>query len=70
MRTIIDLPESDRKTLNLLGRQLGISGAEAVRRAVAEFLKSHRPASDDALFGIWRNRKEDALDYEDRVRAE
>lgn len=70
MRTIIDLPESDRDMLDLLSRQLGISRAEAVRRAVAEFLKSHRSASDDDLFGIWRNRNEDALDYEDRVRAE
>jgi len=70
MRTIIDLPETDREALDLLSRQLGISRAEAVRRAVAEFLKSHGPASDDDLFGIWRNRNEDALDYEDRVRAE
>ena len=70
MRTIIDLPESDRETLDLLSRQLGISRAEAVRRAVAQFLKSHRPASDDDLFGIWRHRNEDALDHEDRVRAE
>lgn len=71
MRTIIDLPESDRETLDLLSRQLGISRAEAVRRAVAEFLKSHRPTvCDDALFGVWRNRGEDALDYEDRLRAE
>ena len=70
MRTIIDLPESDRETLDLLSRQLGISRAEAVRRAIAEFLKSHRSVSDDDLFGVWRNRNEDALDYEDRVRAE
>jgi metal-responsive CopG/Arc/MetJ family transcriptional regulator len=70
MRTIIDLPESDRETLDTLSRKLGISRAEAVRRAVAEFLKSHRSASDDELFGIWRNRNEDALVYEDRVRAE
>lgn len=30
----------------------------------------HGPASDDDPFGIWRDRKEDALDHEDRVRAE
>ena len=70
MRTIIDLPESDREKLDLLSRQLGISRAEAVRRAVAEFLKSHRSTSSDDMFGIWSNRNEDALDYEDRVRAE
>jgi metal-responsive CopG/Arc/MetJ family transcriptional regulator len=70
MRTIIDLPESDRETLDALSRQLGISRAEAVRRAVAEFLKSHRTGSDDEIFGIWRHRSEDALTYEDRIRAE
>lgn len=70
MRTIIDLPEADRASLDALSRQLGISRAEAVRRAVAEFLKSHRTDSGDDLFGIWRHRSEDALAYEDRVRAE
>jgi len=70
VRTIIDLPESDRETLDAFSRQLGISRAEAVRRAVAEFLKAHRTACDDELFGIWRSRNEDALAYEDRIRAE
>ena len=70
MRIIIGLPESDRETLDALSRQLGISRAEAVRRAVAEFLKAHRTACDDALFGIWRSRNENALAYEDRTRVE
>ncbi|MCA1780477.1 MAG: ribbon-helix-helix protein, CopG family [Xanthomonadaceae bacterium] len=70
MRTIIDLPESDRDSLDALSRRLGISRAAAVRQAVSEYLKTHRPARDDELFGIWRKREEDSLDYEDRIRAE
>ena len=70
MRTIIDLPESDRDALDTLSRRLGISRAEAVRQAISEYLKAHRPASDDELFGIWRKREEDSLAYEDQIRAE
>jgi len=70
MRTIIDLTESDRESLDALSRQLGISRAEAIRRAVADFLRSHQPATDAEMFGIWRDRDEDAIAYENRVRSE
>ena len=70
MRTIINLPDSDRETLDKLCRKLGISHAEAVRRAVSEYLQAHRTVTDDELFGIWRDHDEDALAYEDRVRAD
>ena len=70
MRTIVDLPETDRESLDALSRRLGISRAEAVRRAISEYLRTHRPARDGELFGIWRKREEDALAYEDRIRAE
>ena len=70
MRTIVDLPESDRDSLDALSRRLGISRAEAVRQAVSEYLKAHRPARDGELFGIWRKREEDSLAYEDHIRAE
>ena len=70
MRTIVDLPETDRESLDALSRRLGISRAEAVRRAISAYLRAHQPARDGELFGIWRKREEDALAYEDRIRAE
>jgi metal-responsive CopG/Arc/MetJ family transcriptional regulator len=70
MRTIIDLPDAHRDALDALSQRLGISRAEAVRRAVAEFLQAHRDDAGSGLFGIWRDRGEDALAVEDRIRDE
>lgn len=70
MRTTIDLSESDCEALDALSRQLGISRVETVRRAVSVYLKAHQTFLDHDLFGIWQSRNEDALRYEDRIRAE
>ena len=70
MRTIIELPEPDRRELDELCRREGISRAEAVRRAVAGYLRQHRAPPDEALFGLWRGRDREGLAYEDAIRAE
>ena len=70
MRTIIELPEADRESLDELSRRLGISRAEAIRRAVSAYMRLHRTPANDEVFGIWHDRQEDALAYEDRIRAE
>lgn len=70
MRTIIDIPRHLVDQIDALAKREKISRAEAVRRAMAEYLEKrsiHRP---DAGFGIWKNRKIDALGYEDDIRAE
>jgi metal-responsive CopG/Arc/MetJ family transcriptional regulator len=51
-RTIIDLPPTQLADLDALCASLGISRAEAVRRAVQAFLL--KPAADEApCFGLW-----------------
>jgi hypothetical protein len=55
MRTIIDLPDTDRERLDSLCRQRGLSRAEGLRQSV---------------FGLWRNRPEDSLSLERTLRSE
>lgn len=69
MRTIVDIPEAQLRSLDRLTRQLGISRADAIRRAVEAYTRSNR-VSDQHAFGIWRDREVDGLSYEDRVRGE
>jgi len=70
MRTIIDLPDPLVKELDKHARHHDVSRAEAVRRAIAEYL-SRRPApKSDAAFGIWRKKNVDGLTYVDRLRDE
>ncbi|MBI1181111.1 MAG: ribbon-helix-helix protein, CopG family [Alphaproteobacteria bacterium] len=70
MRTIIELGEREIAELAALTQREGISRAEAVRRAVREYLTRHGVSDPDAAFGLWRGRSEDGLAYQDRLRGE
>lgn len=70
MRTIIDLPEAQLDALADLCRREGISRAEAVRRAVAEYASRERSPRTEGVFGLWRKRRVDGLAYERRLRRE
>ena len=54
MRTIIDLSEEQVQRLGELCRREGVSRAEAVRRAVADYLNVHSTRERQDVFGIWR----------------
>jgi len=71
MRTIVDLPPQHVQQLDRFSAQARISRAELIRRAVADYLQRH-PLMDSAIpaFGLWANRKEDGLAYQERIRAE
>jgi len=70
MRTIVDLPDEQVGALQQLGSRNGVSRAELVRRAVAEYLDKHKETGDDHAFGLWKRRHCDALVYENRLREE
>ncbi|MCK5769585.1 hypothetical protein [Algiphilus sp.] len=57
MRALIDLPDKERAAL------------EVVRRAVALYIAEHR-SNQGSPFGIRRDRADDALAAEDRLRDE
>ena len=69
-RTIISLPEETLEALAAHSEKEGISRAEAVRRALAAYLGKWEPASAEDVFGLWRGRDIDGLDYEDQLRGE
>ena len=70
MRTIIDLPEDQVTRLAAVCQREGFSRAEAVRRAVADYLDAKRVSERGDVFGIWRERKPDGVDYEQALRQE
>ena len=70
MRTTIDLSEEQVQRLGEFCRREGVSRAEAVRRAVADYLNVHRTRERQDVFGIWRDRRPDGLEYERRLRRE
>lgn len=70
MRTIIDIPQPILDEIDTLAKQEKISRAEAVRRAMTEYLEKRPRSRPDAAFGIWKSRKVDSLAYEDALRGE
>ena len=70
MRTTIDLPEDQVQRLGELCHREGLSRAEAIRRAVADYLRAHCPQGQQDAFGIWRGRKVDGLVWERRLRRD
>ncbi len=70
MRTIVDLPDSLITELDAHTQREKLSRAEAVRRAVAEYLSKRSPSSPDSAFGVWKGKNIDALDYVDHLRNE
>jgi metal-responsive CopG/Arc/MetJ family transcriptional regulator len=53
-RTIIDVPDDQLREVDNLCRLLGISRAEAVRRALHDFLRHNGDVNPDA-FGLWKD---------------
>ncbi len=70
VRALIDIPDNDLKALDRLGVRRGLSRANIVRQAIREYLAKTQSSDGDAAFGLWRDRNEDGLDYQSRVRAE
>ena len=70
MRTIIDLPNDQLDGLAILCRRDGISRAEAIRRAVADYTREQLRHDADEGFGLWRRRREDGVRYQRRLRKE
>ena len=72
MRTIIDLPPDQLLALDAWRLSLGLSRAEAVRRAVSKLLEAERSQASalDASFGLLKGRVEDGLVVQERLRAE
>jgi predicted transcriptional regulator len=71
MRTIIDLPDEQLDALDGICRREQISRAEAIRRAVAHFVRQRDAGASGLAFGLWRGaRRADGLRYQQRLRRE
>lgn len=70
MRTVIDIPDECVKQLSELCARERLARAEIIRRAIVQYLKQNEISGGDEAFGLWRDRHEDGLDYEAKLRDE
>jgi metal-responsive CopG/Arc/MetJ family transcriptional regulator len=70
MRTLVDIPGPDLDALDRLGRRRGVSRAKVIRQAIRDYLARSGQDEGASAFGAWKDRGEDGLDYQRRIRAE
>lgn len=70
MRTLVDIREEDLQLLNHLRKTGDVSRAELVRQAITAYLAPHRNSGLREAFGLWADRGEDGLAYQERLRSE
>ena len=70
-RTLVGFPDQDIQRLDALSDSNRVSRAELIRQAVSQYLEKFKPTeSSDIAFGLWANKTEDGLAYQQRLRAE
>lgn len=70
MQTLVELPDEQIEPLEALAEQMQLSRAELIRRAVSDYLQRYQSVDADAAFGLWRERQEDGLAYQERLRSD
>ncbi len=74
MRTLINLTDDQIAALGEIGREEKKSRAALVREGVeaiiADYRRRRHDAALDAVFGIWKGKVEDGVEYQRRLRAE
>jgi len=70
-RTLVGFSDRDIQELDAMSAVKRVSRAELIRQAVSQYLEKFSPdAAADLAFGLWRNKGEDGLAYQQRLRDE
>ena len=69
MRTLVDISDGQLKDLAVICAAEKMSRAELIRQAISAFLEKKKPAEAD-VFGLWKERRVDGLEYQEQVRSE
>jgi metal-responsive CopG/Arc/MetJ family transcriptional regulator len=70
LRVTVDIPEADLKRLDALAKASGVSRASLIREAIGMYLMKETRDPIEAGFGLWKDRAEDGLAYQRRMREE
>jgi predicted transcriptional regulator len=70
LRVTVDIPEADLKRVEALAQARGVSRALVLREAIEAYLLRNIGDPIEAGFGLWKDRDEDGLAYQKRMRDE
>ncbi|MFT3814446.1 MAG: ribbon-helix-helix protein, CopG family [Acidovorax sp.] len=69
-RILVDLPEAQVQALAALVQAEGRPRAALIRDAIDTYLAQRRPAPGKSVFGLWKGRQPDGLEYQEAMRSE
>jgi predicted transcriptional regulator len=70
MRVTVDIPEADLIRLDALAAARRVSRGSLIREAIGLYLTRQTSDPIEAGFGLWKDRVEDGLAYQRRLRDE
>jgi uncharacterized protein YehS (DUF1456 family) len=70
MHIFVEVPEADLVRLDALARSQGVSRVSLIREAIKLYLSKEEGDGFDAGFGLWKDRSEDGVAYQNRMRDE
>jgi metal-responsive CopG/Arc/MetJ family transcriptional regulator len=69
-RILIDLPETQVAELAALVEIERRPRAAVIRQAIDVYIAQHKQTSEASVFGLWKDRKVDGLEYQQEIRSE
>jgi metal-responsive CopG/Arc/MetJ family transcriptional regulator len=69
-RILIDLPDSQIEELAVLVEVEQRPRAAVIRDAIEAYISQHKPMLGADVFGLWKSKKVDGLEYQQQLRSE
>jgi metal-responsive CopG/Arc/MetJ family transcriptional regulator len=69
-RILVDLPDSQVEELAVLVEAEQRPRAAVIRDAIEAYISQHKAAFGVDVFGVWKSRKVDGLEYQQELRSE
>jgi metal-responsive CopG/Arc/MetJ family transcriptional regulator len=69
-RILVDVPDAQLSDLMLIADAEKRSRAAVIRDALDGYIAQRKPALAVDVFGLWKDKNIDGLDYQDKLRSE
>ncbi|MEJ0004103.1 MAG: ribbon-helix-helix protein, CopG family [Pararobbsia sp.] len=69
-RILVDLPDAQIAELAVIVETERRSRAAVIRDAIDAYISQHKPGLGTEVFGLWKSKKIDGLDYQQALRSE
>ena len=69
-RILVDLPDAQVEELAVLVEAERRPRAAVIRDAIEAYIANHKQAHGAEVFGLWKNKQIDGLEYQQELRSE